>query len=504
MPGIYSETRRPTRAGSYFNFISVAKDFTLPPSDKTAAIPFVHDWGPFKVPVPLSSTEDFTHIYGLASGITAEGYVAHRQAFLGEGLPGKGGVGASIAYRFGASSAAKANLALQNATPVAALKVWGRYEGTRGNALRVTVRTSAIAGMSEFVLYEGTDEIEKYTYTTTNVADLASQVNETSGFITVSGPLVTDPALSADASAVITGVALTAIVTQPLVGGDNGALVGASDFTAVTEVLETQRFGLLHFILDPSASYASAATGASILASLVAWVKTRNDRGQRFLAVFGGGLDETITDANTRSVSIADPNIVNCGYGSVTDRLLGVLAPYQWAARVLGILAQRGEEKSITFGRLNGVKIRKGLREDDIDGTFAAGTLILTKDNHPQAPVRIEKGLTTYTKQVSDTRDPDIFNQPKYVRTMHVLETEITEYTEINVIGQTGITKAAVGGLVANFQARLDDRVRRGVLQPGAVVTVTDTPDTAEYVDLDYGIKFAHSLEQLFSRVRVG
>lgn len=501
MPGTFNESNRPRRPGAYFNFVSAERETVIPSAAGVVAIPFTHEWGPFKEVVRLNSLSDFTAIFG--DDVSKSGYRMVRQAFQGEGLPGRGGAGAVLAYRYGGSAAARAAVVVQNVTPVNAIKVWGRYQGTRGNGLKYVVRASSRVGWSELLILEGTVEVERWTYPTISVLSLAKKVNAGSNWVTISGPVETDPTSE---TGIITGVGLTTTAAGgvALAGGNDGTAFTGGDVSAALDQVARERFGLFTIEIDPTVTYSGSA-GTAIHTTIATWTKELNAAGKRFMTVLGGAKGEDAATANTRSQGFGDPNIVNLGVGLVRDPVLGDLGTYQLAARVAGIIAQRGERRSITFARFSGLEIIESIAEGDIEEAFDAGTLILSRDNHPVAPVRIEKASTTYQEDVADERDPLVFGQPKYVRTMHGLEMEITEYVEMNVIGLLPITDSTKEALVAEITARaLTPRIDMGVIQPGArISTRPNTPLDAEYIDLDYEVRLAPSVEQVFNTVRV-
>lgn len=488
MPGTFSETNRPRRPGAYFNFVNAARETILPSSNGTVAVPFVTSWGPDNSPVDLDSFEGFLRVFG---DDKTKGYNSVQGAFRGEGLPGRGGAGTVKAYRYGGPALAHASVALGLVA-----KVFAVYKGTRGNRLSVTIRPNATAGRSEFVVIDGGAEIEKFVYVDTAFAALAAVINESSSWVRLTGPTATSPD-----SSVPTG-ALPVTSAAPLAGGADGNDFNGATFTTILDRLEVERFGLLGIDIDPSGTY-SATPGTSIHASIITWAKIRNSRGQRVMVVLGGGLDELASVANARSVSAADPNIVNLGIGSYIDGVLGVQSSADLAPRYAGILAQRGEVRSGTFARFAGLAIRTGITEAAIEPAFDAGTTVITRDNGP-APVRIEKALTTYQANVADARDPRIFGVPKFVRTMHGIETEITEYLELNVVGLLPITTKIKDAVVNELNTRISTRIDQGIIQPGGQVTLREgTPDTADYLEADYVVQFSRSIEQIFNSVRV-
>jgi hypothetical protein len=484
MPGTFSKASRPKRPGAYANFES-ATPTTVPPSTgSTVCIPVTSDWGPFKTPTRVRSYAEFLATFGDSA---TPARLAVRQAFQGEGLPGRTGAGQVIVYRTGAPAAAKASRILQNTTPATALTLTGKYEGTRANALTVTVQTNAVdAAKKDVILYYSGTEVERYTWTSTDVTGLAAYINQFSRYVT--------------AVANVSGVALTNVTAQAFTGGNDGATLTATEWTAIMNALEFERFGIF-------APY--DLTDSSILASLKTWVQNRNAAGQRFMCVVGGGAGDTVSLANARSATLNDPAFVNVGGFSVSDATdsAGVLTTSQLAPRIAGILAARGENRSITFARLAGLTMVTAPTSTEVDQAFAAGTVVLTRDSNVDAPVRIEKGLTTFTTTTDAQRAYKVFSNPKFVRTMMGLEAELTEFAESpGIIGELGVNDKTRAALVAECAAMLRAREEGGIVQSGWSVKIDQDPppsDDDEFVALRYSLKFLRSVEQVFNTIVV-
>jgi hypothetical protein len=487
MPGQFSKANRPERPGAYFNFEARPVPRVLPNVGSVVALPFVHDWGPVDQPVLCESLDEWRSIYG--ETLTTPGYKAARMCFQGEGdLPdSRGGAGAVLAYRFTGASAAKATKVLQNTTPVAALTVSARYEGALGNRLKVTVRPAVTPTNTELLIYLDTVEVERYEWVTagaTALATAAADINKRSSWVTV--------AVTQD------GVALASVTSQALTGGDNGATLIASDWTAVMSALEVTRFSIFApFDL----------TDAAVVTSVKTWAQNLNSKGKRFMTVLGGVVDETASVAIGRATSLNDPNFIALGIGTYTDEEFGDLSTSQLAPRIAGILAAIGEVGSLTFARLEGLTIKKGASEFDIYSSFDAGLLVLSMDEDPEAPVRIERALTTYTTQTNEDMPYLIYRSPRYVRIMQGIELELTTWAERNVIGRLPVNDKTREYVVGETRTRLGLREEVGTIQPGwsAVIDTNPPPQPEdEFIAVLIGLTFGRSIEQVFYTVSIG
>ena len=491
MGGIFSKSNRPTLPGAYFNFESQPVPVVPPAAGTSVAIPFTHDWGPFETVVRVSSFAEFQSMFGSADD--TDGYRAVKQAFLGEGLPGRGGAGEVVCFRFGGSAAAKATLTLNNTSSAGAITLSARYEGTRGNDLRVTTQNYAgDSAKNELIILDGATVLEKYRYADTDITDLAAQINAKSDWVT--------------AGSVTSGTALSNVSAQALTGGNDGTTLLAGDWTAAMEAFDVHRFAVF---------CAYKLTDSSIRASVASWTDSQNELGKRFFSIFGGAAGEDEDTAATRSAALASPNLLNVGIGTITDSSLGAgqtelaLSTSEFAARVAGALANRGEFQSLTHARFVGIELTIGATLTELESAFDSGVIALARDSHATAPVHIKTGLTTWTQSDADsdpTRPYLIYRQPKYVRTIHGIESDLTQWAEENIIGTQVINDNTRETVVGEVKSVLLDRQKAGAVQPGWTVGIDQNPppsDDDEFIALVISVSFARALEQVYFTVSV-
>jgi hypothetical protein len=483
LPGQFSKSARPARPGAYFNFEAVSQAAVLPSSGLVVAVPITHDWGPMKTVVRVGSLQDFKSVFGPTE--TSKGFKAIKQVFQGEGLPGSGGAGEVLVFRMGAAgSMAKATKTLQNTTPAAAITLTAKYEGDYGEQLKVTTQDYASdATKEELIIYVGTVEVERYRYADTNITDLAAQINANSDWVT--------------AGSVTSGVALAHVASQAFTGGDDGATLTATEWTEAMDAFAPQRFSV--FVPQD-------LTDSGILASLQTWVENANVNGQRFMAVIGGAADEDAATAISRAATLADENFVCLGVGSVVDDALGALSTSELAPRIAGILASFADTRSLTYARLAGLSLVGGASASDIVKTMDAGVVVLSLGSDPVAPVRIEVGRTTWISTADPQKPYLIFRQPKYVRTMHLIQTELQEWADINVVGKLPVNNKTRDFVIGEVARRLKLREEAGAIQSGWTVTVDPTPPPTaddEFIAVLIGIAFGRSSEQVFFTTRI-
>lgn len=486
--GTFSKTSRPKLAGTYFNFDITATPVLPPSVGSTVALGITHNWGPLETPTLCASFEEFRAKFGGDLNAPTSGLIAVYEAFKGEGTPDFGGAGGVLVYRIGGTTAAKATKILSNTSAAAAITLSAKYQGTFGNTLRVTTQDHAAdATMNELLVYSGSVLLETFVYLDTNITDLAAQINASSAYLT--------------AGSVTSGVALAAVSSQALTGGDDGTTLVAQDYTDAMTTLGAQRFGILAF---------ENLTDGTILASVASWVASQNAAGHRFFLVTGGVLNEAVATAISRSATLNNPDIVNVGVGSVQDTALPTkptLSSAQLAPRVAGILANRGERYSLTFSKLADTVLLAGPTPAEIVSAFDGGVTVFGRVSATDASVHIEKGITSFITTTDSARPKAIYSQPRYIATMHGLQDDLVSWANDNIIGKTTVdndTRTAVLGQINTF---LRERELLGSIQPGWEAFVDQSPppsDDDDFIAFVIVAKFGRSTEQVYFTGRLG
>jgi hypothetical protein len=490
MPGVFSKDARPARPGAYFDWAAEPQEVILPSIGSVVLLAITHDWGPAGQVVGTASLGDFQSKFG--SSATA-GYRAVKQCFKGEGLSGRGGAGEVLVYRMLGTSGASASVDIENTTAAAALTLTAKYPGGFGNSIGYKSHVDVDVTKNDLLIYVNGQFVESYSYVAADIADLVAQINTTS--VWVSAELTTDGTALATTTTPDTITALS--------GGDDGSALAQQDWQDMITVASTARFSLFagYDVVDPAT-----------LTSLQQWCKQSNLSGRRFMMVVGGASTDTATTAIARSTSLealsaggGGENIVNVGVGTLVDNEFGTLSTSQLASRVAGILAARGESMSLTFARMADTVAGVLPSDADVTACFNGGVVVFGQDSNQDSPVRIEKGLTTYTG--GDSSKPYlIYRNPKFVRTMHGIELEITEWATSNAIGSLQVNDATRAYVVGYAHEVIQGRADRGVIQPGFTVGIDPIPppsDDDEFVALVYGIAFGRSVEQIYNLVYI-
>jgi hypothetical protein len=491
MAGTYTEATRPTLPGAYTRYLARRRTVVPPSPGGVVAVPFTHDWGPMDTPVLLESFDDFEAVYGESS---SPARIAVSGAFTGEGLEGLGGASAVLAIRMGGSSAAKATVTLDNPAAADALTIRAKYEGDRGDRLKVLV-SPITSNVQEVSILDGTVELESFTYTTNiapALAGLRDRINAQSDYV--------------EAVLVLEGTTGLAAGTFSLAGGDDGSTLTAADWTTTQNALLFEEFAFLAPFNLPWAEGASepAPTIRSIVAQLVAWTTARNDAGHRFQLVVGGALDETPATAIARAAACASEYVITVGGPGVNDDTYGALSTAQLVPRIAGIRAQRGEGMAAHFARLAGTVPRPNatgtpVSANELESLVVGGVYALERDRYAAAPTRIVKDVNTYTADTTD-KPRAIYGNPKFVLSMQQFATEAEQEIEREMIGKTVISQATREAAAARVLRRAKVRERMGAFQPGTIVEAVPGNPEDEFIDLRVTLTFGRALAQLFIR----
>jgi hypothetical protein len=486
--------------GSYTNYEAAISNPVSAPTEGVVAVPFTSDWGPEGEVISLPNVGKYRAVFGLSTDTA--GYRAAVQTFKGEGVDNKGGAAVMLGLRMVGSSGKQAQAKLKDtkAEPVAdALVLKGKYKGAKGNDLgwKVIVN-SKDAAKNDLIIYDGTQEIERYTHDKNELLKLAESINNRSNWVT------------ADASKATVGKSLaTTGAIASFTEGDSGNTLTAEDWTTAMDEMGKQRFGtFVPFDL----------TDESIFASLKEWGQNINlTKNKRFGVLTGGELAETIDEAIERAEIFNDENFATVGVGVYKDIDLldedgeeTELSSSQLAPRIAGIIAAAGESEAITFSRLRGVTVVSGPTDDEIVAGLSGGVITIGIDSNAVAPTRVVRGITTYTDDTTD-KPFKFYSVLKFVRTMQGFENDLQDLWTDKKIGKLPVDEATrelvIGEAKRLMKERVDDRVIQDTLLDGSkgwFVKISDNPapsDDDDFIALDYGMAFERTLDKMLNRV---
>lgn len=484
-----STTVRPELADAYFDWEAEGRASSPPSIGSVVAVAQTADWGPVNTATLLESEDE---LYATFGDSDTDLHRAVRDAFKGQGVSGKGGAGAVLAYRQAASSAAAATKVLSNTTPATAITLTARYKGTRANALRITVQTGAVGGTKDLIILDGALVVEKYTHTAIDLVDLVAAINAQSPWFTAA--LTTD------------GVALGNISASAASGGTDGSTLTGTEWTATFAALDRERW-------SGFAPY--GLTDPTIRASLVAWIQQRNAAGMRSWAVVGGALGEDMTTASARSVAINDWDVMNLGRGTihlVSDNR--DVSTAQFVARYAGARAWRGESRNDIFVRFGDVELADAPSLSEQTQALGSGVVVFSRDTNTLAPVFIREAVNTYSDdsqspvdaQGNKIRPVAFWRNVKNIAIQQGIELEVGEWFRSgDAAGELANTEKGRAIVLGRVKIAYQKRESAQVVQPGwSVAEAAGGTDDDDFVSYVHGFHPTRSLRQMFNLARVG
>jgi hypothetical protein len=109
-------------------------------------------------------------------------------------------------------------------------------------------------------------------------------------------------------------------------------------------------------------------------------------------------------------------------------------------SRIAGMLCSLGDANSITFKPIGGLTyLGQGFANDQIEAAIQNGVTSIAVSTNPAAPLRIERGLTTFTTKTDPTRPYDFFSDPRLVRLVDLFIRRMKEWGDNTMIGNVPV-----------------------------------------------------------------
>ena len=548
---------KPVRPGTVIRFEGEATPVVPPSVAETVALPIVHNWGPVNVPVLCSSFPEFESVYG--DGATP-GRTAVLGAFAGQALPGQAGAGGVYVYRMAKQAApAKATLS----TNLALLAVHTGTRGNGLTAI-LENDPSGDALKQQFRLLLNNGQVERYSFTKAQPQQLVDAINQRSNYVHAGLGVVSDTEGTVTAQArseggnvvavdiagasvphsIAWGDGTTDIEEAPNSGGRHTYATSGAQTVTVTQLGPTPPPAMTLAVTLPWAAQTALANGTATLAggidtalpltvtewlaaltaleylpfsvvapydltdpairaSVVSWAKGQDSANRPVMLVLGGSVGETVDQAITDSLSINDPHVVRLAGGYFQDDVLGTaVSTSQLAPRVAGMLASLGDANSLTFKPLGGLTyVGQGYANDQIESAIQNGVTTLAVSTNPAAPLRIERGLTTFTTKNDPTRPYDFFSDPRLVRLVDLFIRRMKEWGDNTMIGNVPVNDDSRTALRARARTEIDELETRGLIIPGTDyldVPVPTDPQLMDSLIYEFGFQCARTALYIF------
>lgn len=415
--------------------------------------------GPPNVAQPITSLTQVDDLYG-----TGVGTDAIREAL-------RGGATSVVAVRVGSGGAAATRTLVDTTgSPINVVTLAAKYAGTRGNALRATIRDSLTdASRRELLVYE----------LISGVLTLRETISFKKRGSAPADPTAVEPtelvaALAASQWVAGTFIAagnntLATITQQALTSGSEPAVL-AADYTAALAKLELEEWDVA--TLDTN--------DTTIQASTVAWLGGLRNQGKRRMLVIGEPTSVSLSTRQTNARALNDPAVLYVGNGWVgTDGL--TREGWSAAARVAGMLSGTPINQAITNLVVSGAATIVGaMTTSEIEQSLNSGVILFSTSARRQ--IKVEQGITTF---ISPTATLDAgWKKARRVKTRDALLNRIAA-TWDPLVGQINNDADGRSSLIGLAQAIVDEMIRDDALLQGTVYTDPGRPpagDTAYFV----------------------
>lgn len=485
---------KPDLPQTVIRWIGTAATRILPTTNQIVAIPIVHDWGPMLGDTDgmqlFTTLTDWENVYG--NGDTP-GRDAVVNAFVGMNVSDGGGAGGVYSPRMATGAAAAAAVTRQHTGAVNAITLTAKYKGVRGNNLTIAIEADPVTAANDRlrIMYLGVT-VETYSYLRTDVAALVALVNGR-------------PSRWVTAVMLVTGTALGTTASTALTGGNDGAVLTATEWAAATSALAYKEFGYFApFNL----------TDSTIKQQLMTWVQVQANAMRPLRMVTGGAAAEVLSAVQTElalaSGALRDEHHVRFGVGTYHDDVLNKdFSTAQLAPRIAGVLAARGRKSSLTSALLGGLHVvgSTGPSDSDLLVGRDLGVTLLKRISHPEAELAVSQGVTTFISKTTAGKPYEFFSEPRIVGLLDEILRRITTWGDDVVIGDlmvTDDTRREVGKEVTKI---LDEYEAEGTARPGTgfvnVINTDADPALADTIPFQFGFQPARTANYLIGEGRI-
>ena len=256
-------------------------------------------------------------------------------------------------------------------------------------------------------------------------------------------------------------------------------------------------------------------TTAEIVASVFTWTQVQAELQRPITTVLGSAKTEELSTAITAVNSIRDPHVIRLTGGAFFDEFLGKeVSTSQLAPRIAGVLAGCGEEASLTFAQVAGLKQvgTISISADELAVAAAQGLTVFRRTQSAGADLMISKGVTTFNSQVDKTRPYELFSDPRIVRVADLFLRRMKVWGDEKIIGDTRVTDTSKAAVRQQGTAEINALLDRGLIQAGVLaegsqpffrVLEDNPPNLQDAIIFEFGWKFVRTTNYLLGSGQV-
>lgn len=468
MSGTFTIGEKKIRPGTYFRRENRGGVSVVGATNGIVAAVFQSNWGPLNTEFDLDTTmlNNLRDYYGDGTGNDII-----KQAFLGGAITVR-------AVRVGGDDGVQASITLKNNDSIDAVLIQAAYPGER--KFSVSVRTNLITDKRQFIIYEGTEIFEQFSFEAgadepkNLVAALADSKNFECKLLSndVNGPLED--------------------LTQKDMSEGKNPTITVDSYSKGTDVLERYKWNVL--ICD------SNDTKVHLL--LQSFAQTSYDTGHLGMITIGGLKSQDFNERIALAASYNDEKVtyVLSGWkGSDGEIYEG----YRAAARIGGMIAYQPTNSGLTHTVIsNAISLLEPLTNGEIIKAEQKGCIVLTVNDDDQ--VWIDNAINTLV-----TPDADQDEGWKKIRRtkcrfemMDRINSTIDKY-----VGKVNNDDDGRATIIATGNKVLNEMVGEKKLFSGAVmyedptypaegdscwfIVEADDIDSAEHIYINYKYRFS-------------
>ncbi|AGX44511.1 phage tail sheath subtilisin-like domain-containing protein [Clostridium saccharobutylicum] len=400
--GSWNENNRPTIPGWYNRFKNNADERIGTGIHGVLAMPIKANWGPVKTVTTINKEKELINNFGSDINFTA--YKLGRLALLGQPKE-------LLLYRLVDGSEKTSTLTLKNSevVPADVIKLESKYPTTR--LFNVTIRTNiANESKKDFLLFEGTKQIFSISALSGTIDEIVNAINKNSENDYIVASKVSGG----------TGI-LANVVNAELTGGNDGTSAITNEH--YLDAMSTfEGYGMDGFVLD-------GVTDEGLQASVKYWIIKNKEEGNNIIAFVGGGKDDSIEQANSKSKEFNHEDIVNvfCKASYEGD----MYNQAEIAVYIAALATGKGLKDSICNAITIFDDVSPRLSKADIENALSSGTLVLAKDADD---VIVVDDVNTY-KNYTDEKG-EVFGSIRAVKFMNAVDGD-TSLKRKEFVGKT-------------------------------------------------------------------
>ncbi|BAH07937.1 phage tail sheath family protein [Clostridium kluyveri] len=439
--GYWSETDKPIRPGFYNRFKAIALSRIQQGKRGIIAMPVKANWGPVGTVISITSEKELITSFGDDVSYTA--YRLGRLVLLGQPKE-------LLLYRLADGNEKVSTITLKDTAEPSGdvLKINTKYPTTR--KFNVTVRDNIVdSSKKDIILYDEATQIYSFTALSGTIQEMVESINSNEENLWINAEKIADG-----------NGTLASILNQPLTGGNDGAAAITNDkYIDAMAAFEGVKFN--GFVLD-------GIIDSALQTSVKSWVEKNRKNGKKIRAYAGGGLDETINEANAKSRSFNYEGF--CYIGAVGGVLDGITyTPAETACYIAALGEGQSLKESLCNAKTIFNNVTKNLTDEEIKSSLQAGTMILRYDN---GEVVVEDDVNTLKSYGTD--QSETLGYLRAIKFIDAVDEDTSSTGNQKYIGKIGNDRTGQVAVLASLKQYFETLNDSGLIDSNFTVEIDE------------------------------